>query len=710
MLPRRRLEAMLDQALSHRLALVIADAGFGKTTLLATWASGINAVIHDVTPADRDLSRFVRHVVDALRLRVPDLPYVLTTAAEGGHSPDSDTEARDRPDATAELLGRALEQHMLRDAALVLDNVHLLGDGPAARFLAGLVRHAPPLLHMVLASRTPPPMPTDRLRSRGDLVELHGAQLDFTGEEVAELLTAVLGEDAAGLAGTVRAATAGWPAAVRLCVEALRDVPPADHARQVARLAGGHGRITQLAGAVYEQEPDEVKRLLRTIALFDEVTAELLEALGQPAKAQIAVMLRRGLFLEPGTSGPGWYRLHTLTAEVVSRHDPTPDAEATRLRVAAAGWFTTHGLPQAALRSLIAAERYDDVVGVLADSGTPLLNHGHGDQVVRAVTGLPDALRTRAVERLAGEAYQQRGDWEQALKCYARAAPDSGPLDPGLAWRTGLIYYLRGELNAALAAYQRGEVGATPTRDSALLLAWTASCHWMRGEPDTCGRLAAQALRTATAADDAQALAAAHTVLAMLAAYEGDRRANGAHYLKALQYAERAGDVLQLVRIRCNHGSHHVEEGAYLEALAELDIAIRLADLSGFAAFGALAMTNRGEASLGLGRLEEAQRDFEAAVATFEGLGSHLVANALHKLGTLQALRGEAPAARRSFTRAVRYAEQTGDAQTLAPALSGLARLLAEEDPETATELADRAVAAGTGISAVGALLAAAWV
>ncbi|MGH3739143.1 MAG: tetratricopeptide repeat protein, partial [Micromonosporaceae bacterium] len=640
-LPRRRLEARLDQALSHRLAVITADAGFGKTTLLTSWASGINAVIHDVTPTDRELSRFVGHVVDALRLRVPDLPYVLSTATEGGHSPDSDAEARGRPDATAEQLGRALEQHLLRDVALVLDNVHLLGDGTSARFLAGLVRHAPPLLHVVLSSRTPPPMPADRLRSRGDLVELHGADLDFTRQEVAELLGEVLGSEAAGLAPAVHAATAGWPSAVRLCVEALREVAPADRPRQIASLATRHGRIARLAGAVYDHEPEPVKRLLRTIALFDEVTVELLTALGEPAAEPVASMLRRGLFLEPGTSGPGWYRLHAVTAEAVADSGPLPDTDATELRSAAARWFTANDRPEAALRALVAAERYDEVAGVLRDSGGQLLAHGHGDEVVRAVTQLPDALRDRAVERLAGEAYQQRGDWEQALKCYARAAEADGTLDPGLAWRTGLIHYLRGELEAALATYQRGALDPVPNRDSALLLAWTASCHWMRGEPDACGRLAARALREATAVDDPQALAAAHTVLAMLGAYEGDRRGNAAHYLKALQYAERAGDVLQLIRIRCNRGSRRVEEGDYPEALAELDIAIRLADLSGYAAFGALALTNRGEARLGLGRLEEAQQDYEAAVATFEGLGSHLVANARHRLATLQALRGD---------------------------------------------------------------------
>ncbi|HEX6076277.1 MAG TPA: BTAD domain-containing putative transcriptional regulator [Micromonosporaceae bacterium] len=706
MVPRRGLEARLDEALGHRLALVVADAGFGKTTLLASWAAGINAVIHDVTPTDDDLSRFVRHVVDALRLRVPALPGEL--AVTGGHQPEG-TDHQARPEAAAEVLGGALEQHVVRDVALVLDNVHLLSDGPSLRFLASLVRHAPPLLHIVLAGRAAPAIPVDRLRARGDVVALHGAELAFTVDEVADLLTVVAGPDAAVLAPSVHAATAGWPAAVRLAAESLREVPTARRPAHVARLGSGHGEISRLAGEIYQQEPESVKRLLVTTALFDEVSVELLEALGIEAREPIAALDRRGLFLEPGSWGPGWYRLHAIATDPVARHGPALDGQLTRLRLAAATWFMTNGLPHAALRQLLVSERYDDVVALLTGSSSYLLGNGHADEVLHAVARLPEAVRDRSVERLAGEAYQLRGEWQRALECYERAAPDAGPLEPGLAWRMGLIHYLRGDLTAALAMYRRAETGeAEPgCRDTALLLSWTASCHWMRGDPDACRPLAVRALRIATRTDDAQALAAAHTVLAMLAAYEGDRRANGAHYLKALRYAERAQDVLQMVRIRCNRGSHYLEEGAYPEALAELDVAIRLADLSGFTAFGALALTNRGEARLGLGRLEEARHDFEAAVAAFEDLGSALVANPLHRLGALRALRGEAGAARRAFETAIRYAERAGDAQALAPALAGLARLLADEEPELAADLADRAVASGAGISAVTALLAA---
>ena len=170
----------------------------------------------------------------------------------------------------------------------------------------------------------------------------------------------------------------------------------------------------------------------------------------------------------------------------------------------------------------------------------------------------------------------------------------------------------------------------------------------------------------------------------MLAALEGDRGANDAHYLRALDYAQQAGDVLQLIRVRTNRGSRHVEECSYEEAVAELDLALRLADLAGFAAFRALALTNRGEALLRLGRLDEAVADLEAAQ------GALPAARLAHgRLPAREARRG-VPLPRRvgaragAFEEAVAHGEASGDLQALVPSLAGLARVLVADEPEAA--------------------------
>jgi ATP/maltotriose-dependent transcriptional regulator MalT/DNA-binding SARP family transcriptional activator len=711
---------MLDGAMAHRLTIMVADAGFGKTTLLSSWSAGINAVVCPLSARERDLTTCWQALIGTLARRLGELPELALAAVRGPATASSEAV---RAQAMAELLGQVLGQRLNRDLVLALDDVHLIEGGQSAAFVAGLVRHAPPLLHLVLSTRVPPSIPTARLRAQGQVLEITGAELAFTTAEVTALL-ADLGPGSGRTAGRegqaegIRSAAGGWPIAVRLSVEALRDIAPPARARHLAQLASSHGQLTDLLGAIYQQESARGRRALAIGALLGAFTVPLCEALKVPDAAEvIADMARRRLFLEPvagaalptGT-GP-WYRLHPLARRFVCERAPVPAGEATRLRLAAAEWFRTNGQPAAALRSFMAVGAHGPAAALLTESGEQLVTGGQPDAVIETVTALPDQHWDATIELLAGNAHLVLGEWDKALACYRQAAAGAAPLPAGLAWRIGLIHYLRGEHDQALAAYQRGDASGPATRDTAMLLAWEATAHWIRGDLERCGRRAVRALAAATAAGDPAALAASHTVLSMLAAVEGDRRANAAHYRKALECAEQAGDVLQLIRIHANRASHHLEEGTYAEAMAELDVAIRLADLSSYGAFGAVALSNRAEIRLRLGQLEEAQRDIEAALQIFEELGSRSAAYPLWLLGRLQHLRGDPVAARQAYERALELAEHSGDLQITQPVLAGLARLLADDDEiSLAREQAERALAYGEGMGQVEARLAAARV
>src|SRR5439155_10389625 len=274
--------------------------------------------------------------------------------------------------------------------------------------------------------------------------------------------------------------------------------------------------------------------------------AELLEA-----------MSKQGAFLEFHRRELGWFSLGRLMREFVVEHRPLPPSELRDLHRSAARWFEPQGHIEEALRSLVAIEELGEVARILTTYGRALLRAGATQTVVRMAEALPPEPRDPQIEELVGAARQIQGDWEGALACFNRIATTTGPLRPGLAWRIGIIHHFRGRLDEALAVYGRGELDGAEPRDEALLLAWKSSAHWLRGEADACRSAAEGAFAVASGAGDSQALAAAHTVLAMLAALDGDRGANDAHYLRALEHAERAGDLLQIIRIHTNRGSRH---------------------------------------------------------------------------------------------------------------------------------------------------------
>jgi ATP/maltotriose-dependent transcriptional regulator MalT/DNA-binding SARP family transcriptional activator len=699
-------------ALARRLGVVTAGAGFGKSTLLSGWAMGRDVAWYTLERPDGELGSLAAGIAEALRLRVAGLPLDLASVVGTSRGPDADADELGRADAYAGLLCDALQERLADDLVLVLDDLHELGAGGAScRLVEGLCRQSPSTLHVVLASRADLPFPVERLRGQGQVVEVAAGELAFTRDETAALLGSALGADADELAAAVHEATRGWPAAVRLALEALRGVSGPERRRAVEQLRRpGSPLFTYLAGEVFDQEGEEVQELVRAVAPLERFTAELCEALGvrRPART-LASLSKRGLFVEPGPGASDSFALTELSREFALQHLGITEDERADVRGRAAAWLEDNGHPEDALCALACAGDRAGIARLLAERGEALISAGAVEAVVRAVDRLPPELRDPCVERIAGQALQIRGDWEGALACFERAAAGAQRLDAAVAWRMGLIYYLRGELDEALRVYERARLGSGEPRDDALLLAGHASVDWLRTDLEGSRAKAERALEIGTDAGDPQALAAAHTVMAMVAALEGDRAANESHYLRALDHAERAGDVLQIIRVRTNRGSHHLEEGAYEEALAELETALRLADLAGFAYFRALALHNRGTVRLRLGRFEEAIADLEAAKTVYQRIGSRDLSYPLSSLGEIHRERGDLALARAAYEEAVALAEESGDLQSLVPALAGLARVLAE-DPEEAAKLAERAVSYGPGMALVEALLASAVV
>jgi ATP/maltotriose-dependent transcriptional regulator MalT/DNA-binding SARP family transcriptional activator len=708
-LSRPRLEGRLDDGLGRRLTVLIAGPGFGKSTLLSAWAGAHPTAWYTVAPEDAELASLAHGVVSALRTRVPGLQLGVPAVIEGSRGPDGDLGELGSADAYAALICAALSNGRGQDLVLVLDDLHELGvDGASARLVESLVRHAPPTLRVVLASRGEPPFPIERLRGQGQVVELTARELAFTFDETRLLLEQALGESAEDVVTDLQEATRGWPAAVRLALEALRDVSPEERRRTLQGLRRPGGRLfSYLAGEVFERESEDVRTLVRSMAPLDRFNPELCEALGAVGAADaLASLERRGLFVESDRSEVGWYSLGALVREFARESMPLSDPELGDLLTRAADWLKEQGYIEDALRALATAGAHEELATLLAERGEAMLSAGAVDAVVRYTELLPDTALTTPIVLLAGRARQVRGEWEDALAWYSREA-DANELAAGLAWRVGLIHHLRGDLEEAVAVYERGRLDGDSPRDEALLLAWHASVEWLRGDLEECRARAVRALQIATRIGDAQALGAAHTVMALIAAYEGDRVANDAHYLRALEYAERAGDVMQVIRVHTNRGSRRMEEADYEDAIAELEIALRLADVAGFVFFKALALANRGAAFLRLGRLEEAISDLEAARAAYQSIGSRDVCYALQYLGDVYRERGDLALARAAFEEAAERADEAGDVQALVPSLAGLARVVASDDPERAAALAERARGYGPGMAYVGALLAA---
>jgi LuxR family maltose regulon positive regulatory protein len=214
--PRPRLAG----ALGGGLVLVCAPAGFGKTALLADWLrSGDRPVAWlSLDAGDNDPVRFWRHLVAALDRARPGIGERVAPLL--GPAPSS------LEGLVTALINELAASPGDNEIVLVLDDYHLVDAQQVHVSLAFLLEHLPAGLHLVLASRSDPPLPLARLRARGQLTELRTEELRFTAEEAAALLRESAGPGLPGAAvAALLARTEGWAAGLQLAALSLRGRP-----------------------------------------------------------------------------------------------------------------------------------------------------------------------------------------------------------------------------------------------------------------------------------------------------------------------------------------------------------------------------------------------------------------------------------------------------------------------------------------------------
>jgi LuxR family transcriptional regulator, maltose regulon positive regulatory protein len=190
LIPRARLDGLLETGAKGRLCLVDAPAGSGKTTLLGQWwraGHGSRRVAWlSLDDGDDDPVRFWSYVVEAFRVVQPGLGEGALALLQGQGAADVLTQV-----VLPELLNELTTCES--DLVLVLDDYHLVTNGVCHASLGFFVDHLPANVHLMVATRVDPPLALARLRASGELVELRIAELGFTSAEAGQLLGEAMG-------------------------------------------------------------------------------------------------------------------------------------------------------------------------------------------------------------------------------------------------------------------------------------------------------------------------------------------------------------------------------------------------------------------------------------------------------------------------------------------------------------------------------------
>lgn len=469
LVPRARLLEQLDRALTHKLTLVSAPAGFGKTTLVAAWASNrqeagrLAAGWLDLEANDNDLFRFLNYLVAAVDAAQPGMTGAVQALLNSPHPPP----AHEVLTALINQIVAPGEPH--RDdtegapIVLVLDDYHLVTAPEIHQAVTFLLEYEPARLHLVLVTRADPPLPLPLLRSQGQLLELRHGDLRFTAEEAAvflrEVMSLVLDEQAVA---TLAHRTEGWIAGLQMAALALRGRRAEETAEFVAGFTGTHRYVLDyLLEEVLQRQPERVQQFLMQTSILQRLTAPLCDALlgsGEPSQTTSSAqeildyLDTHNLFLVPLDEQRCWYRYHRLFADLLRlRLEQTAPGLLPALHERAADWYEAQGDTSSAIPHLVQAGQTDRALALVAANAEAAVMRGEIMTLLTWVESLPEAAvaarphlvllyawamllggrPARAIERWLREveAREETAGWTQAIRAYLQLFQE----EPGAA-------------------------------------------------------------------------------------------------------------------------------------------------------------------------------------------------------------------------------------------------------------------------------------
>ena len=607
---RPRLIERLSEGLSagHKLSLISAPAGFGKTTLVSEWVServtdeggGLKeeenlhpssltpaprageSVLHPTKVAwlslddgDNDPTRFLTYLVAALQTLA--LSEVEGIVAGIGAGVLAALQSPEPPPAEALLTVLINEIATLpENFVLVLDDYHVIEAKPVDDALAFLVDHLPPQMHLVIATREDPRLPLARLRARGQLTELRAADLRFTPAEAAGFLNQVMGLNLSEAdIAALETRTEGWIAGLQLAALSMRGHASRDVTSFIKSFTGSHHFVLDyLMEEVLGQQPESVQTFLLRTSILDRLCGPLCDAVllgdahGHPpssasrqetsGQGTLEYLEHANLFIVPLDDERHWYRYHHLFAELLRQRLNQSAASSignevlsvAELHVRASHWYENNDLILEAFHHAAAANDVERAVRLMESKGMPPL-----PGAAAAILNWLDSLPTTVLNA------QPALWWKQASLLLAMGQTTG--VEEKLQAAEAVVAALAAPAAAALPDADLDDKTRNLIGQIAVTRAGLALAQHQAETILVQARSALEYLHPNNLPDRSEALQA------MGYAYylQGDRAAAGRAYAEALAIAQASGHIINTILATTSLGQiQQLENQLYLAA------------------------------------------------------------------------------------------------------------------------------------------------
>ncbi|MAW82773.1 MAG: hypothetical protein CMI63_21285 [Parvularcula sp.] len=398
LVPRSRLVTQLNEAVNKRLALIVAPAGYGKSSLLGQWAAGVaeKGIRYGwltLEQGEADEKQFLAYIVLVLARAGVKLDELVTGARDG--FADAATNA-----VLAKLV-RSLNDEE-GQIVLILEDYHSAECDAVNAIVKRLIRDTLSQFTIFIDSRRQPNIDAFSLIASGDAIEIDAQQLRLTKAETLLALRDVT-DDNSGL--EIYDQTEGWPVAVQLARVQRRNAP------DEPILAGVDGGLiaSYLTEQVLSTLDDDTQELLLTLAFLERFNPELVNFVLDSPKAwgRIDSLSSFAALIVPLDAKGGWYRLHHLFAEYLREMLTRQSHEkAKSILLRASRWH-------AEKKQLVEAVRYAANAGdfgecealILAAGGWKIILHDGIGVLRSALRLLPDDVIASSARLMIARAY-----------------------------------------------------------------------------------------------------------------------------------------------------------------------------------------------------------------------------------------------------------------------------------------------------------------
>lgn len=567
---RPQLIERLNEAVRHRLTLISAPAGFGKTTLLAEWrtspppARKLPTAWLTLDERDDDPLRFWTYVIEALGGISADVGRGAQALLQSPQAPHIET--------VLTVLVNALATISF-DFALVLDDYHLIGAEAIQQGLAFLLDHMPPKMHLILATRADPPVALARLRTCGQLTELRAHDLRFAPDEAAAFLGQAMGlRLTAADVAALETRTEGWIAGLQLAALSMRGRD--DVSSFIAAFSGSHRHVLDyLVEEVIARQPEDITSFLLQTCILERLNAPLCDAVTGRGGSQAMLdrLERDNLFLLPLDEARGWYRYHHLFAEALRNclRQRQPGADVPTLHTRAAEWYERNDSRDEAVHHALATEDFDRAARLLEQEAGEMLLRGQSASLRASIEMLPDAYtrsrpwlslaiawallfagqidavepRLREVERILGVVASGSGHTESESTS-EQATPTSTHRDirGGVALARAALATMYADAPRTIAMCQQA-LAYLPKESlvlRGLAVGYLGTAYWLAGDAEAASNALNEATALSRRAGNVYYAITTTSMLGQLSMAQGDLLSAFAAYHQAIRLADRS--------------------------------------------------------------------------------------------------------------------------------------------------------------------------